>query len=122
MTFSLLFILKSTFGQRLPKLTKKTLTKIRTDQSLDHFYANVACKCEGLLGEPTLPRKRRTLARLEVGAGAPSYPQVLFSCPRPLNRVVCLIKVSFKVNKGNNFGDFGYCPLNRGCPLNTVSA
>ena len=35
---------------------------------------------------------------------------------------VCLIKVSFKVNKGNKFGDFGYCPLNRGRPLNTVSA
>ena len=34
---------------------------------------------------------------------------------------VRLIKVSFKVNKGNKFGDFGYCPLNRGCPLNTVS-
>ena len=40
-------------------------------------------------------------------------------CPRPLNRGVRLIKVSFKVNKGNKFGDFGYCPLNRGCPLNT---
>ena len=35
---------------------------------------------------------------------------------------VRLTKVSFKVNKGNKFGDFGYCPLNRGCPLNTVSA
>ena len=32
---------------------------------------------------------------------------------------VRLIKVSFKVNKGNKFGDFGDCPLNRGCPLNT---
>ena len=32
---------------------------------------------------------------------------------------VRLITVSFKVNKGNKFGDFGYCPLNRGCPLNT---
>ena len=32
------------------------------------------------------------------------------------------IKVSFKENRGNTFGDFGYCPLNRGCPLNTVSA
>ena len=62
-------------GQRLPKLTKKTLTKFRTDESLDHFYADVACKSEGLLSEPTLPRKRRTLVRLEVGAGAPSYPQ-----------------------------------------------
>jgi len=36
-----------------------------------------------------------------------------------INRGVRLIKVSFKVNKGNKFGDFGYCPLNRGCPLNT---
>ena len=44
---------------------------------------------------------------------------VLFRCPRPLNRGVRLIKVSFKVNEGNKFGDFGYCPLNRGCPLNT---
>ena len=48
--------------------------------------------------------------------------QVLFRCPRPLNRGVRLIKVSFKANKGNKFWDFGYCPLNRGCPLNTVSA
>ena len=48
--------------------------------------------------------------------------QELFRRPRPLNRGVRLIKVSFKVNKGNKFGDFGYCPLNRGCPLHTVSA
>ena len=45
--------------------------------------------------------------------------KVLFRCPHPLNRGVRLIKVSFKVNKGNKFGDFGYCPLNRRCPLNT---
>ena len=32
---------------------------------------------------------------------------------------VRLIKVSFKVNNGNKYWDFGYCPLNRGCPLNT---
>ena len=32
---------------------------------------------------------------------------------------VRLIEVSFQVNKGNKFGDFGYWPLNRGCPLNT---
>ena len=60
-------------GQRLANLTKGTLTKIRIDQSFDHFYANVARKSEGLLGEPTLPRKRHTPARLKVGA--PSYPQ-----------------------------------------------
>ena len=62
-------------GQRLANLTKGTLTKIRIDQSFDHFYANVARKSEGLLGEPTLPRKRHTPARLKVGAGTPSYPQ-----------------------------------------------
>ena len=36
------------------------------------------------------------------------------------------MKVSFKVNNGNKFWDFGYCPLGgcplRGSPLNTVSA
>ena len=62
-------------GQRLAYLAKQTLTKIRTDQSFDHFFANIASKSEGLLGEPTLSRKRRTPARLGVGAGAPSYPQ-----------------------------------------------
>ena len=40
--------------------------------------------------------------------------QVLFRCPRPLNRGVRLIKVSLKVNGGNKFWDFGYCPLNTG--------
>ena len=62
-------------GQCLANLAKQTLTKIRTDQSFDHFYANIARKSEGLLGEPTLSRKRRTPARLEVGAGAPCYSQ-----------------------------------------------
>ena len=63
-------------GQRLANLTKETFTKIPTsDQSFDHFYANVSRESEGLLGEPTLPRKQCTSTRLEVGAGAPSYPQ-----------------------------------------------
>ena len=36
---------------------------------------------------------------------------------------VRLIKVSFKVNKGNKFWDFGYCPLNiEDVRLLTVSA
>ena len=39
-------------GQRLANLTKEMLKKLRTDQSFDHFYANVARKSEGLLGEP----------------------------------------------------------------------
>jgi len=58
-------------GQR----QRTTLTKIHTDQRFDHSHANVARKSEGLLGEPTLPRKQLTPARLEVGAVAPSYPQ-----------------------------------------------
>ena len=62
-------------GQRLANLRKGTLSKIRIDQSFDHFYANVARKSEGLLPEPTLPRKRHISARLEFGAGAPTYPQ-----------------------------------------------
>ena len=39
-----------------------------------------------------------------------------------VNGGVRLIQVSFKVNKGNKLGGFGSCPLNTGCPLNTVSA
>ena len=44
--------------QRLANLTKETLTKIPTsDQSFDHFYANISRKSEGLPGEPTFPLK-----------------------------------------------------------------
>ena len=49
--------------------------KNASDQSFDHFYANISRKSEGLLGKRTLPRKRCTSARLEVRAGTPSYPQ-----------------------------------------------
>ena len=65
-------------GERLANLTKETLTKIPTsDQSFDHFYANVVRRSEGLLDEPTLLRKRRTTARLEVAASALSSPEIL---------------------------------------------
>ena len=33
-----------------------------SDQSFDHFYANISRKSKGLLGKPTLPRKRCTSA------------------------------------------------------------
>ena len=62
-------------GLVLAKVTKETLTKMSSDQSFDHFYGNISRKSKGLLGKPTLPRKRCTLARLEIGAGTPSYPQ-----------------------------------------------
>ena len=83
LTFSLVCILESGFiltdnlskdlqgtkvavvsRQCLADLIKEMLTKIPTsDQSFD------------LLGEPTLPRKQCSSAKLEVGTGAPSYPQ-----------------------------------------------
>ena len=44
-------------GRTLAYLTKETLKKMPSDQSFDHFYANVSRKSGGLLGEPTLSRK-----------------------------------------------------------------
>ena len=60
-------------GQLLENLTKKTLTKIRTDLTI--FMLTLPTSREGLVGKPLLPRKRRTPDRLEVGAGAPSHLQ-----------------------------------------------
>ena len=73
-------------GLALANLTKEMLTKTPSDQSFDYFYAIMSRKREGLLGKPTLPRKRCTSPRLEVGAGAPSYPQTTKDCFR---RVYC---------------------------------
>ena len=42
-------------GLTLAYLTKETLKKMPSDQSFDHFYANISRKSEGLLGKPTLP-------------------------------------------------------------------
>ena len=52
----------------------------------------------------------------QVGNNRNDYFRYFLGVRISLNRGVRLIKVSFKVNKGNKFGDFGYCPLN------TVSA
>lgn len=69
-------------GQLLANLTKEVLRKMRADQSFNLFDANVARKSEGLVGEPTSPRKRwflfSTLARLKVGAGATKAIPKLF--------------------------------------------
>ena len=62
-------------GLALANLTNETLTKMPSDQSSDHFYANISCKSEGLLGKPKLLRKRCTPAKLGVVAGTPSYSQ-----------------------------------------------
>ena len=62
-------------GLALGNLTNETLTKMPSDQSSDHFYANISRKSEGLLGKATLLRKRCTSARQGVGAGTPSYSQ-----------------------------------------------
>ena len=61
-------------GQLLENLTKKTLTKIRTNLTI--FMLTLPTSREGLVGKPMLPRKRRTPDRLEVGAGAPSHLQL----------------------------------------------
>lgn len=69
LTFSLVRALES--GKPLANLTKETLTEMRIDQSFDVFYPitfhNVTRKSEGLVGDPTPSRKRRTSTRLEVG-------------------------------------------------------
>ena len=56
---------------------------------------------------------------IQVGNNRNDYFRYFLGVRVSLNRGVRLIKVSFKVNKGNKFWDFGYCPLNRGCPLNS---
>ena len=63
------------FGQRLPNFTKETATKIRTNQSFDHIYANVACKVKACLANQRFQENDATPAGLEVGASAPSCPQ-----------------------------------------------
>ena len=63
-------------GQRLANLRRGSSRKFALIKaSTISLLYNVARKSEGLLGEPTLPRKRHTPVKLEVGAGAPSYPQ-----------------------------------------------
>ena len=64
--------------QHLANLTKETLTKMHTDHSFDLFTANVVHMSQGLVGKPTLQRKRRTPLRLEVGAQPIPYCQRSF--------------------------------------------
>ena len=59
---------------------------------------------------------------IQVGNNRNDHFRYFLGGPRPLNRGVRLINASFEVNKGNQIRYFGYGPLNRGCPLNTVSA
>ena len=54
--------------QHLVNLTEETLTKMHTDQGFNLFNANVVHMSQGLVGEPTLQRKRRNSLRLDVGA------------------------------------------------------
>ena len=64
--------------QHPANLTKETLTKMHTDQGFDLFNANVVHVSQGLVGEPTLQRKRRTSLRLEAGAQPIPYCQGSF--------------------------------------------
>ena len=66
-------------GLALANLTKETLTKMPSDQSFDHFHANISRKRESLLGKPTLLRKRCTSARLRlvlVHQATPKLPKI----------------------------------------------
>ena len=64
--------------QHLANLTKETLTKMHTDQGFNLFNDNVVHMSQGLVGEPTLQRKRRTSLRLETGAQPIPYYQRSF--------------------------------------------
>ena len=64
--------------QHLANLKKETLTKTHNDQGFDLFNDNVVHVSQGMVGEPTLHRKRRTLLRLEVGAQSSPYCQRSF--------------------------------------------
>ena len=64
--------------QHLANLTKETLTKMHTDQGFNLFNDNVVHMSQGLVGEPTLQRKRRTSFRLETGAQPIPYYQRSF--------------------------------------------
>ena len=59
-------------GLALANLTKETLTKMPSDQSFDYLYGNIPARAKACLVNQ---RFRCTSARLEAGAGAPSYPQ-----------------------------------------------
>ena len=120
MTFSLVCILEVSFiptpiiylhgtkvaavsgqGLALANLTKETLTKMPSDQSFDHFYANISRKSEGLLGKPTLLRKRCTSARLEVGAGTPSYSQTAKDHFRRVYYVLLILSSVLSIRKAS---------------------
>ena len=64
--------------QHLANSKKETLTKTHNDQGFDLFNDNVVHVSQGVVGEPTLHRKRRTLLRLEVGAQSIPYCQRSF--------------------------------------------
>ena len=64
--------------QHLANLTKETLTKMHTDQGFNLFNDNVVHMSQGLVGEPTLQRKRRTSLGLETGAQPIPYYQRSF--------------------------------------------
>ena len=88
-------------------------------QSLDHLYANVSRKSEGLHGEPTLPRKRCTSARLDQTGGWCWYtklPQTAkITLERSIRRLLILSSVhlhtqefvSRNENRKSSFGTAG---------------
>ena len=62
-------------AQHIASLTVSTLTKIRTDQSFQLFFALVQNLCQGLniIEEPDLPRTRKAPRRLDDGSADSSF-------------------------------------------------
>ena len=63
-------------GQRVDKLTKQVLKKMRNNECFKSFYDTVVTKSKKhpFTSEPALPRQKRAPSRFEIGAGPPSYP------------------------------------------------
>ena len=63
-------------GKRVACLTKDVLQKMRNDTSFRSFYDVVLLKSKSnpSMSGPMLPRRTRAPRRIEIGTGAPTYP------------------------------------------------
>ena len=65
-------------GNRAALLKCDTLSALRTDPEFTKFWDSVQTKLNDVdVGEPVLPRRRKTPRRLEVGSGEPHFPETV---------------------------------------------
>lgn len=70
--------LSATNAKEIANLTVQALKNIRSDECFKSFYETTLSKKERFhedVGEPEVPRKRKTPARFEHGSGVPSFPE-----------------------------------------------